>query len=619
MSRSAPQSLTPDQERAISAQEREVLVVAPVGSGKTEVLIQRVIRIMQQSAGKSFRLLAVTFTEKAAKELEKRTSQTIAEELWRVDANTIHGFAHDWLRRYGREIGISPDVVVLSDDLDRVTVMAEYLRSVGLNENIGRDVGTTVKPLLDIIDAYRTQKDGEKYVHEKIYPPFGIEVKELVDAYEASLRKFGAIDFPGMLTGLNRLIDRDKWVLEHFRTLYQDILVDEGQDLTAIQSRLLRNLAGDKINLFVVADDKQSIRGYAGGSYSHAQDLVPIAAKCPLYLRHNFRSSTGILRAAEAVLSLENGNMSKALTQPDTPPGRVSLVPKESSDAEANFIASWARGLLDGGLSRDTLIQGEDSSVRMEDIAVIGRTRWVLTPIVEKLDNRGMEYAIQTEAKVFLPESEARIFVDGLTFGSNRDDFPAARRVLDELHELKGLDGSDDPLTALDSIPSLGYLSDLVKLGLKEGSSLEIAMDKVVDLSEAHEWGNSARTLAEAWESYRRLTSVQDRSLKGYLWHLEKMQRTRPTDPGIRLLTIDRAKGLEFKAVAIIGARDGMLPHYQSVSDKEINEERRRLYVAMTRASRELVVSWPRMTVDRYGGSHRQQPSRFLVEAGLVK
>ena len=112
---------------------------------------------------------------------------------------------------------------------------------------------------------------------------------------------------------------------------------------------------------------------------------------------------------------------------------------------------------------------------------------------------------------------------------------------------------------------------------------------------------------------------MQDRSIKGYLWHLEKMQRTRPTDSGIRLLTIDRAKGLEFKAVAIIGARDGMLPHYQSVSDKEISEERRRLYVAMTRASRELVISWPRTTVDRYGGSHRQQPSRFLVEAGLVK
>ncbi len=619
MNRSAPQSLTPDQECAISAQGHEVLVIAPAGSGKTEVLIQRVIRLLKQSAGESFRLLAVTFTVKAAEELRKRAGQSLADELWRVDANTIHGFAHDWLRRYGREIGVSPDVVVLSDDIDRVTVVAEYLRSVGLNEYLGEGIRTTVKPLLEVIDAYRTQTNGEQHMHQRIYPPLGIEIKELVDAYEAALKARGAIDFLGMLVGLNRLIEEDKWVLEHFRTLYRDILVDEGQDLTAVQSCLLRNLAGDRVNLFVVADDKQSIRGYAGGAFKNAQDLVPMAAKDPLYLRHNFRSATKILCAAEAVLSQVNGNAINALIPPDTPPGRVQLVTKKSADAEADFITSWACELLDNGLCYDTLIPGEDSSVRTEDIAIIGRTRWTLTPIVEKLANRSIEYTIQTEAKVFLPEPEARIFVDCLAFGRNRDDFPAARRVFDELHELTGSDRSDDPLTALDNISSLDYLSHLVKLGLEEGSSLEVAMDKIVDYGEAHEWGDSARSLAEVWGNYLLLTSVQDRSLKGYLWHLEKIQRTRPTDPGIRLLTIDRAKGLEFKAVAIVGTRDGMIPHYHSDTVQEINEERRRLYVAMTRASRELVISWPMTTVDRYGRSHTQQPSRFLVEAGLVK
>ena len=619
MSRSAPQSLTLDQERAISAQEREVLVIAPAGSGKTEVLIQRVIRILKQSAGESFRLLAVTFTVKAAEELRERAGQSIADELWRVDANTIHGFAHDWLRRYGREIGVSPDVVVLSDDIDRMTVVAEYLRSVGLSENLGEDIGATVKPLLNKIDAYRTQLDGENNIQRMVYPSLRVELHELVDAYEAALKARGAIDFLGMLIGLHKLVDKDKWVLEHFRTLYRDILVDEGQDLTVIQSCLLRNLAGDRVNLFVVADDKQSITGFAGGSFTNTKDLVPKAAKNPLHLRHNFRSATGILRAAEAVLYQTNGNIINALTPPDTPPGKVRLVSKDSLYQEANFIASWACRLIENGLCIDTLIQGEDSSVREEDIAVIGRTRWVLPSIVESLANRGVEYTVQTEAKVFLPEPEARIFVDCLTFGRNRDDFPAARRVFDELHELTGSDRSDDPLTALDGISSLDYLSHLVRLGLEEGSSLEVAMNKIVDYGEAHEWGDSARTLAAAWENYRRLTSVQDRSLKGYLWHLEKIQRTRPTDPGVRLLTIDRAKGLEFKAVAIIGARDGMIPHYRAISDKEINEERRRLYVAMTRASRELVISWPMTTVDRYGRSHTQQPSRFLVEAGLVK
>jgi len=112
---------------------------------------------------------------------------------------------------------------------------------------------------------------------------------------------------------------------------------------------------------------------------------------------------------------------------------------------------------------------------------------------------------------------------------------------------------------------------------------------------------------------------VQDRSPKGFLVHLARTQRTRPTDPGVRLLTIDRAKGLEFKAVALLGAREGLIPHYRSDTPEERNEDRRRLYVAMTRASRELLISWPATTYDRFGRLHAQTPSRFLVEAGLVE
>lgn len=611
-----PQSLTPDQENAISARGREVLVIAPAGSGKTEVLIQRVIHILQQSAGKSFRLLAVTFTEKAAEELKKRASQTIADELWRVDANTIHGFALDWLRRYGREVGIGPDVVVLSDDLDRVTVLAEYLRSVGLNDQLGDDLGSTLKPLLSDIDTYRINRNGDSTENR-----LGISLEELADAYDASLRDRGAIDFLGMLIYLDKLIEEDKWVLDHFRTLYHEILVDEGQDLTAIQSRLLRNLASDSLNLFVVADDKQSIRGYAGGDFKYARDLVPSASKKPLRLRHNFRSATEILRSAQAILWPVGKNELDVVTPPNTPPGRVQFIQMASPKSEADSVALWACQLIGEGLSSDILVEGEDPSVSAEDIAVVGRTRWTLDPIVEALSLHELEYMVQTDAKIFLPESQARLFVDCLAFGMNPQDFPAARRAIDELHELTGLDSLTDPLMALDNIDfeSVSHLADLVKRGLEGIHALELVMKELVDIGESHGWREGACILSQAWEGYQSFRSVQDRSLGGYLRHLEKVQRTRPTDPGVRLLTIDRAKGLEFKAVAVVGVQDGMIPHYRSKSDKDRDEERRRLYVAMTRASRELLISWPQTTFDRYGRSHEQQPSRFLVEAGLVK
>ena len=620
MSRRVPRSLTPDQERAISAECSEVLVVAPAGSGKTEVLIRRVIRTLERSAGESFRLLVVTFTVKAAEELRRRAHEAVAEELWRIDADTIHGFALDWLRRYGKEVGVGPDVVVLSDDVDRASVVSTYLQSVGRGTSIGNGLDADLKSLLDAIDTHRLQHDVTNCGCDSIHSYFGVALGELSEAYEGSLMDRGAIDFPGMLLGLRKLLHTDEWVLGHFRTLYREILVDEGQDLTEVQARLLRQLGGDSISLFVVADDKQSIRGYAGGAFEYAKRLVPQAARAPLTLRHNFRCAQRILSAAESVLrSLPEGDRDVSSPK-NMPPGKVSAIAMPSPQTEAEYIASWACRLIELGLDSDTTAEGEDTSVAPEDIAILGRTRWTLAPVVDSLKDRGLELTIQTDAGVFLKDPEARLFVDCLAFGLNDKDAPAARRALDELRELMPQHQCDDPLKTLRSADdeSLRALGDLVERSVKGRDDFALAMDALPAAGQAHGWQEGARALGDVWTDYRSRTTVQDRYPRGFLTHLARTQRTRPTDPGVRLLTIDRAKGLEFKAVALIGARDGLIPHYHADSPKKQDEDRRRLYVAMTRASRELLVSWPKTTHDRYGRSHTQTPSPFLVEAGLA-
>ena len=620
MSSRTPRSFTPDQEQAISAEGREVLIVAPAGSGKTEVLIQRVIRTLERSAGEAFRVLVVTFTVKAAEELKQRARESIADELWRVDADTIHGFSLDWLRRYGRDVGIDPDVVVLSDDIDRIAVIAGYLRSVGLGDNYDGGGGVGMRDLLKKIDSHRTRHGGGDYDCSRDCGYRGVSLEELADAYGAALKAQGAIDFPGMLLSMVELIDEDEWVLEHFRTLYRDILVDEGQDLTAIQSGLLKRLAGDSINLFVVADDRQSIRGFAGGAFVHAKALVPAAVGAPLQLRHNFRCATKILGAAEAVLRA-GGGARHVVAMEGAPAGKVTFLPKASAEVEADWIAAWISKLLEGGLGGDTVAEGEDPSVVPEDIAVAARTRWTLGPVIEALAGRGIEFVVQTDAMVFLVEPEARLFVDALSFGVNKRDFPAGRRIRDELRELTGSELPEDPFEALHSMRNgaLASLAELVARALQGGDDFEQAMEDLGETGEGNGWAKGATRLSEVWRDYRTGTSVQDRSPGGYLVHLARALRTRPTDPGVRLLTIDRAKGLEFKAVALVGVRDGQLPDYRATTVRERKEECRRLYVAMTRAARELVVTWPTRTVDRYGRIWRQSPSRFLVKAGLVE
>ena len=620
MSRRVPQSLTPDQERAIAAEGSEVLVVAPAGSGKTEVLIRRVIRTLERSANESFRLLVVTFTVKAAEELRRRAHEAVAEELWRIDADTIHGFALDWLRRYGKEVGVRPDVVVLSDDVDRASVVSTYLQSVGRSTSASGGVDADMRSVLDAIDTHRLHHDVTNCRCDSTHSYSGVALSELTEAYEGSLMDRGAIDFPGMLLGLRKLLHADEWVLGHFRTLYREILVDEGQDLTEVQAKLLRQLAGDSIRLFVVADDKQSIRGFAGGAFKYAKRLVPQAARDPLTLRHNFRCAQEILCAAESVLrSLPEGD--RNVSSPENmPPGKVSAIAMPSPETEAEHIASWACRLIELGLDSDTTAEGEDTSVAPEDIAVFGRTRWTLAPVVDSLKERGLELTIQTDSGVFLKEPEARLFVDCLAYGLNGNDAPSARRALDELRELMPQHPCDDPLEALRSAgdESLRVLGDLVESAVSGRDDFARTMDALPATGQAHGWQDGARVLGDVWTDYRSRTSAQDRSPKGFLVHLARTQRTRPTDPGVRLLTIDRAKGLEFKAVALVGARDGLIPHYRADSPQERDEDRRRLYVAMTRASRDLLVSWPRTTHDRYGRSHTQTPSPFLVEAGLT-
>ena len=610
-------SLTPEQAQAVADQSKRLLVVASAGSGKTEVLARRLMRVLQDSAGQSFRCLAVTYTVKAAQELRQRITASAAAEHWRVDANTLHGFALEWLRQYGSCVNVGPDVVVYADDADRARLINEYVASLGLQDAVGADEMAAMKPVLAQIDAHRTDHPGEPYPDDG-HQFFGVPMTELFDGYLEALDSAGGIDFPGMLTKLLEALSADPWIGQNFRSLFRHIFVDEAQDLTTAQTLLLKRLAGDQLSIFAVADDKQSINGFAGGKFENACVLVgDDAAARPLALPHNFRSSALVLQAAERLAENFAIRPLPAALPATAPPGVVSTVECADPRAEAHTVGAWVDALLNGGLDPTALAHGEDPSVAPETIAVIGRSRWLLDPVLAQLELHGFPSAVDVASSGFLSTPEGRILLDAFAAELNAADAPAKRRIVDELDGLGVATTTTDYLDALtrSKLPTLEAVGRAAALA-RDGADLD-RIFAAVETSDTSTWAHDVGELATLWANYCATTQAKLRTLAGFLRFATQSQRVRPTDPGVRVMTIHKVKGLEFRAVAVVGVREGSLPDYRAATQEEVDAERRSFYVAITRASRSLLVTWPRTTMDRYGRAHHQSPSRFIAEAGL--
>jgi superfamily I DNA/RNA helicase len=335
-----PRQLTPDQIAAVQCPERVCFVLAPAGSGKTEVLIRRVIRVLDESPGQSFRVLTVTFTLKAADELRQRVDQTVGEEAWRVDADTIHGFALDWLQRYGSPVGIGPDVVVYAERADRFAVLHRYFETLGEPLPDEQELAA----ILDHIDQLRTDLVPAEDVPDTLLPATNLRLPDIYEAYLIALDSANGIDFPGMLSKFIELMEADPSVTRRFRRAYHHVFVDEGQDLTKAQAKLLRRLVGDELQLFVVGDARQSIQGWAGGGIQWARLLVGDNPR-ELHLGHNFRCATRILELAGGLARNFAKRQSDATAPPGSPPGSIRVLSAANESAEAAAVADWIEDL----------------------------------------------------------------------------------------------------------------------------------------------------------------------------------------------------------------------------------------------------------------------------------
>ena len=647
--------LNPEQQRAVLQSEGAVLILAGAGSGKTKTLTHRIAYLIDEKKVHPDRILAVTFTNKAAQEMRERIerllSQSEAAEYGAVvlppNIGTFHNICAKILRReievfsslgYGRNFNII-------DDQDQQSIVKKAMKELEMDPDQVRP-----RSLLEAISkAKNAQMDPEKYLLQtgSYYEELAAKVYE---RYQKELERTNALDFDDMIRLTVKLFQEYPQILEKYQDFFQYVMVDEYQDTNALQYTLIHLLTKKHGNIFVIGDDYQSIYGWRQADIRNILDFEkdhPEAAV--IVLDQNYRSTQVILDAADGVIRKNINQRHKKLWTETKAGELIVLCPAEDEEAEARFVAET--------------IQGEMSKGRTaNEFAVLYRTNAQSRMVEEMFLRHSINYRIVGGLK-FYQRKEIKDVIAYLRLFQNPKDVLALERIVNEPKRGIGRATLDrwiafaraQDMSIMDAAYSLSTeASDLrdgkiktIKLFadifLKIRATLQVRTDlkltELLDLltKESGYFDSLADGTSEGevrQENVRELLTVAkkfsdvslDQALERFL---EEVALSSDTDEinrdseAVHVMTVHSAKGLEFPLVFLVGCEEGIFPSRQAMDeegfgDEGIEEERRLFYVGITRAQRTLAVSWTRK---RKKGREMiaAMPSRFIGEMALDK
>lgn len=648
--------LNPSQRKAVEALDGPVLILAGPGSGKTRVLSYRICYLVSQCQVKPYNIMAVTFTNKAAREMRGRLERLIgAQQLERLTIGTFHAICARILRREAQHMGIPPNFVIYDRD-DQMSLIKAALRELNLDEKMYRPVA---------IQAAISKAKRSLLMPEEYNPPtYWHEVAGRVYAgYEQSLRANGALDFDDLLMLAVRLFDEHKDVLHRYQERYVFVLVDEFQDTDGAQYQLLKLLTAARKNLFAVGDEDQSIYGWRGADF---RNILRFRADYPnaqvVLLEQNYRSTQNILDAARHVILLNTQRTDKKLWTRNEPGLPITVYEAYDEQEEAEYTVKEIQALV----ARKTC--------QLRDCAVMYRTNAQSRVLEDAFLRHGVPYKL-IGATRFYERREIKDVVAYLRLIYNPHDDVSLKRILNvpprgigvrtketltqwaeghniplytalqllqrsqkengkaspqagdaqarERHPAPGFDRrSSNALLAL-----LGLLDALV--AAREDSTVLELLDKLVADSGYGEYiRDGSEEGEERWENIQELRTVAqeythlptDTALMTFLEDValvSDVDNLREETNAATLLTLHMAKGLEFDTVFIVGLEEGILPHSRSLGEPdEMEEERRLCYVGMTRAKQRLYLIHTFRRA-RFGNQSTSEPSRFLRDIPL--
>lgn len=622
--------LSPTQRRAAEWGEGACLVLAGPGVGKTTVLTTRIARILDASRNKNFRILALTFTTKAGDEMRSRVEALVPGLADRTVIGTFHSFCGQMLRQHGSHLGIKPDFGVYDQESDRQELLRGALRDA---DKRGMPVSLNDARWLRTIDQLRSSlvspaKTPSRFTDPKV----GEHVARVYSIYEAALRDLNVMDFNGMILDMCRLAHQVPAVAARIRQSYPYWLIDEFQDTSPAQYRLVRFLAGEEFrNVFAVADDDQIIYQWAGASYRQIAAFREHFVPELIQLVENRRCPPEIVSAANNLVS----------HNADRTPGKdvlVATLPDKGPAISQRVFATdedEAAGIADEVATAPSEQWGET--------AILGRTRAILSPVLEALRAKAVKAFIVTRRDRFI--SPQFVWLQACLDQALRPtDKQVFTTMVNAANRVSGTD-LDPALLAVEAEASGSSLmeywgaaakttgsaigSRLAEYALRvlqsRASWRSVVTEALVWLPEIAGTANGVVTDAAedktAWENAARAIRIEkgaEVDLSELLQGLALRPKDPPADPGaVSLSTIHSVKGLEFDHVWLIGMAETVLPSWQSLQPKagpaELEEERRNCFVAITRTRRTLVLS----RAGQYRG-WRKEPSRFLEEMSLL-
>ena len=627
------------QRNAVTAPVQNLLVLAGAGSGKTRVLVHRIAWLVQTEGMSPYSIMAVTFTNKAAREMRGRIETLLGVNPNGMWVGTFHGLAHRLLRAHWRDAGLTENFQIMDSD-DQLRLIKRLCKEMNLDD--------TRWPARQFQWFINAQKDEGLRSHhiERTGDTHDATMIRLYEAYEEACDRGGMIDFGELLLRcLELLRDHNPTLLRHYQERFRYLLVDEFQDTNAIQYAWLRLLCGNDRKLMAVGDDDQSIYGWRGARIENIQNLPEhFPGADTIRLEQNYRSTQTILKAANAVIQNNRGRLGKELWTEGKEGENISLYAAFNEQDEARFIVGQIQKWIEQG------------NLRSES-AILYRSNAQSRVLEEALIRSGIPYKIYGGHR-FYDRLEIKNALAYLRLVANREDDTAMERIINvptrgigtrtievirdqarqenismwraanEVVEYKKL--PNRALTALQLFLDLINQIDTDSSGteLHEQTDHAIQMSGLIDhhkkekgekaqsrLENLEELINAAKQFSGQW-----IASPEEENVNELSAFLDQAAldagdaQAADHQDSVQLMTLHSAKGLEFPLVFLGGMEEGLFPHKMSAEEPgRMEEERRLCYVGITRAMQKLFLTYAESR-RMHGQENFNRPSRFIQE-----